>query len=134
MSLCLVGAGVAISIATQSFSLSWTHTIEKTEWREDWRIEAESLVLETARVKGSGAGMEPPAEARLEDGFYVWEPKIHSPVIVLRREPHAGDWRLCADDRCDPIAAWLGGDADPVDIYVAEAGFCAANRDGAPDS
>jgi hypothetical protein len=119
MSLCLVGAGVAVTIAAEAFSLSWTHTIEKTEWREEWRVEAGELVLEEASVKGSGAGMEPPAEARLEDGAYVWRPGTRHPGLVLRRDPHAGDWTLCAGGRCDPIGVWLGEDADPVEISAA---------------
>ena len=119
MSLCLVGAGVAVSIAAQAFSLSWTHTTEKTEWREEWRVEGEELVLQKAGVKGSGAGMEPPPEAQLEGGFYVWRPETRESVLTLRRDPHAGDWTLCAEGRCDPIDAWIGVEADPVEIRAA---------------
>ena len=116
MSLCLVGAGVAVSIAAQSFSLSWTHTIEKTEWREEWRVDGAELLLEKASVKGSGAGMEPAAEARLEDGFYVWRPGTRQSTLMLRRDLHAGDWTLCAQGRCDLLGVWLGVEADPVEI------------------
>ena len=126
MSLCLAAAGLAVEIAASSFTLAWTHTIERTEWREEWRIETNRLVLEEARVKGSGAGMEPPPGASLEDGFYVWEPNIERQEIVLRRDPHAGDWRLCATGRCDALGAWLGQNADPVRIYAAREGGCAA--------
>jgi len=119
MSFCLAGAGVAVSIAAQTFSLSWTHTIEKTEWREDWRIDGEELVLQKASVKGSGAGMEPPPEAQLEGGFYVWRPETREVVLTLRRDPHAGDWTLCAEARCEPIAAWIGVEVDPVEIRAA---------------
>jgi hypothetical protein len=117
MSLCLAAAGLAIEIAASSFTLAWTHTIEKTEWRESWRIEGERLVLTEASVKGSGAGMEPPPEARLQDGFYVWNPGIERAEILLRRDPHAGDWRLCANARCAPLGEWLGRDADPVRLF-----------------
>jgi len=128
MSFCLVGAGVAVSIAAETFSLSWTHTIEKTEWREEWRVEETDLVLEKASVKGSGAGMEPPAEAVLEDGSYVWRPAIRQSELILRREQHSGDWTLCAAARCDSVEAWLGRDADPVAIYAAGSTGC-ADRD-----
>lgn len=115
MSLCLAGAGLAITIATQSFTLAWTHTIEKTEWQEDWRIEGDRLALVEARIKGSGAGMEPPENAVLKEGFYIFHPRVPPlPEIVLRRAPQAGDWRLCAAGRCATIGEWLGGDADPV--------------------
>jgi hypothetical protein len=125
MTLCIVGAGIVLAVAAETFSLAWTHTVERIEWREEWRVTGDRLVLETARVKGSGAGMEPPDDAVLEDGFYVWHP--HSaPVadLVLRREPHAGDWRLCAGGRCDMLGAWLGRDADPVKVAAAEGEEC----------
>lgn len=117
MSLCLVAAGLAVGIAASSFTLSWTHTIEKTRWEEDWRVEGDRLVIDEARVQGSGAGMEPPAEARLEGGFYVWEPEV-APLneLFLRRAPEAGDWTLCADRRCAGLGDWLGGEADPVKL------------------
>jgi hypothetical protein len=115
VSLCLAAAGLAVQIAASGFTLSWTHTVEKTLWEEDWRIDGDRLLIEQARVQGSGAGMEPPPEARLENGFYVWEPSLPSlPEIVLRRAPEAGDWTLCAADRCAGLAEWLGGDGDPV--------------------
>lgn len=116
MSLCLAAAGLAVEIAASSFTLAWTHTVEKTLWEEDWGIEGDRLVLRQARVKGSGAGMEPPPEARLEAGFYVWEPGIAVAEIVLRREAHAGDWRLCAAGSCAPLGERLGGEGDPVKL------------------
>jgi hypothetical protein len=64
--------------------------------------------------------MEPPPEARLENGYYVWNPGIVRDEILLRREPHAGDWTLCAGGRCATIGDWLGRDADPVHLYVAQ--------------
>ena len=115
MSLCLAAAGLAVQIAAHDFTLSWTHTIEKTVWEEDWRIEAGRLHLLEARVKGSGAGMEPPASAVLRDGFYAWQPDI-PPLkeLVLRRAEQAGDWSLCAIGRCATLVDWLSADADPV--------------------
>lgn len=117
MSLCLAAAGLAVQIAASSFSLSWTHTIERTRWEEDWHSEGDRLVIDEARVKGSGAGMEPPPEARLENGFYAWSPRLPPLAeLVLRRDPHAGDWTLCAAGRCALLAEWLGLHADPVTV------------------
>ena len=123
MSLCIAAAGLAVEIAVSTFTLAWTHTVEKTEWQEDWRIEGGRLVLVEARVQGSGAGMEPAAEARLVGVFYTWRPDV-PPLreIVLRRAPEADDWRLCAGDRCAPLAEWLGGDTDPVRLGVTDNG------------
>lgn len=119
--LCLAAAGVAVEVATSGFTLAWTHSIERTHWEERWRVEADRLVLEEARVQGSGAGMEPPPEARREGSFYVWQPQEERRVVVLRRDPHAGDWHLCAGGRCAPLGRWVGNDADPVRL---QAGAC----------
>ena len=118
MSLCLTGAGLAVRIAASTFTLSWTHTVEKTRWEEAWRVESGRLVLAEARIEGSGAGMEPPPDARLDGGVYRWRPELAPlPEFVLRRADGAGDWDLCAARRCASIAEWLGGeDADPVRI------------------
>jgi hypothetical protein len=125
MSLCLAAPGVAVAIATSSFTLAWTHTIERTLWQERWRVESDRLVLVEARVKGSGAGMEPPPEARLLGGFYVWEPHAERRSIELRRDPRAGDWRLCAAGRCADLGDWLRSDADPVTLRPTDEGDCA---------
>jgi hypothetical protein len=115
VSLCIAAAGIALEIAASSFTLGWTHTIEKTIWEEDWRIEGDRLVLVEARIQGSGAGMDPPPEARLEGGFYIWQPNTPPlPEIVLRRAAQAGDWRLCTPARCAILGKWLGAEADPV--------------------
>ncbi len=131
MSVCLAGAGLAVQIATSAFTLAWTHTIERTAWEEDWRVVGDKLSLVQARVQGSGAGMEPPPEARLVNGFYAWEPEVAPvPEVVLRRAPEAGDWRLCAAGRCAALADWLSSDADPVRLSSAHrAEGCPASPD-----
>ncbi len=64
-----------------------------------------------ARVKGSGAGMEPPPEARLVDGWFVWRPhRAPMPEVVLGNSGMAGEWRLCADGRCRALSRILGHD------------------------
>ena len=75
LSLCLASAGVVKTLSVAAFTLAWTHSIEKIDWQEDWRITPQGLELVQARVKGSGAGMEPPPEARLVDGWFQWQPK-----------------------------------------------------------
>jgi hypothetical protein len=115
MSLCLVGAAKAVQISAVAFTLSWTHTVQRSEWQEDWQVVGDRLFLDEARIQGSGAGMEPPDEAVLRDGFYVWKPNLLPiPELILRRAPEAGDWRLCAAGRCAQLGEWLGGEADPV--------------------
>jgi hypothetical protein len=125
MSLCLAAAGLALEIEAASFTLSWRHTIEKTLWEEEWRVEDDMLVLARARIEGSGAGMDPSPQAQLEGGFYVWEPSLKRDSLLLRRDPHAGDWTLCATGRCSVLQEWFGADVDPVTIYPAREGNCA---------
>jgi hypothetical protein len=60
MSLCLAAGALSAVLAVNAFTLSWIHSIEKIRWEEDWRIEAGALVIDEARIRGSGAGMEPP--------------------------------------------------------------------------
>ena len=43
MPLCLTASAVAAVLAVESFTLAWTHSIEKIRWEEDWRIEAGQL-------------------------------------------------------------------------------------------
>ena len=74
LSLCLASAGIAKTLSIAAFTLAWTHSIEKVEWQEDWRVTPQGLELVQARVKGFGAGMEPPPEARLVDGWFQWQP------------------------------------------------------------
>jgi len=81
MSLCVVIAGKsAACLAGLLFSLSWTHSVEKTEWVEHWQLKDEQLVLKETFVKGSGAGIDPAPNAVLENGWYRWAPE--SPLTV----------------------------------------------------
>jgi len=105
VSLCLASAGVVKTLSVAAFTLAWTHSIEKVEWQEDWRVTPEGLELVQARVKGSGAGMEPPAGARLIDGWFQWRPKrVPMPEVVLANSGAAGEWRLCDDGRCRTLS------------------------------
>jgi hypothetical protein len=118
--LCLAGGGAVAKIVASAFTLVWVHTIEKTPWEEEWRIDGGGLVLVEARVKGSGAGMEPPPEARLEDGFYRWTPArvVRESIVVRRSSAHnTADWTLCAAGACAPLGDLLPEDADPVTLY-----------------
>jgi hypothetical protein len=114
VSLCLISAGVTKTLTVVAFTLVWTHSIEKIDWRENWRVTAQGLELVEARVKGSGAGMEPPPEARLVDDWFVWQPhRAPMPEVVLGNSGMAGEWRLCANGRCSTLSQILGHDVGP---------------------
>jgi hypothetical protein len=68
MSICLIAGGKAVAFAAAAFTLSWTHSVQKTRWEEDWRLTPSGLQLVESRIEGSGAGMEVPDGAVLKDG------------------------------------------------------------------
>jgi hypothetical protein len=118
MNLCLLLGGKQILYATAAFTLAWTHSVEKTRWEEDWRITPQGLELVEARIEGSGAGMEPPADARFDGRFWHYHPRLApQPQIVLAQSGATGGaWQICFDGTCrdlpepapdDPSSAWL---------------------------
>jgi len=108
--LCLGLAGsIWAQLHVAHFTLAWNHSIEKIRWEEDYSVTAQGLVLEQARVRGNGAGMEIPDDARLENGS--WHFRSHLPPLQplrLGRTPEAGDYQLCIDGRCEFISRWVG--------------------------
>jgi len=96
-----------LSIA--AFTLAWTHSIEKVEWQERLADHAARLELAQARVKGSGAGMEPPSDARLVNGWFQWQPKRPPmPEVVLGNSGAAANGGCAATDnavRCRRFSA-----------------------------
>lgn len=94
---CLLAGTLALTLAGPGFTLAWTHSVERVEWRETWVIEGPSLRLVAAAVKGSGAGMEAGAGARLQDGWWVWRPDV-APLPEVRLAASGatgGGWRIC---------------------------------------
>ena len=108
--LCLGLAGaVWAQLPVSSFTLAWNHTIEKIRWEEDYRITESGLELLQARVRGNGAGMEIPQDARLEDGSWHYRPKLQPlQPLSLGRTPEAGDYYLCLVDGCHSMSEWVG--------------------------
>ena len=105
MSLCLISAGAVKALSVAAFTLAWTHSVEKVDWQEDWRVAANGLELVQARVKGSGAGMEPAPDARLVDGWFQWRPNLPpTPEVVLGNSGAAGEWRLCSGGLCRTLS------------------------------
>lgn len=115
LALCVAAGGKAMAIASTLFSLSWTHSVEKTEWLENWRVTPLGLELVEARVKGSGAGMDPGEGARLEEGWWVWSPDVPVvPELVLAASgATVSGWKLCHSKGCVELGAEAG---EPVRI------------------
>jgi hypothetical protein len=112
MTLCILAAGKVTALAVSAFTLSWTHSVEKTTWQEAWRLTPQGFVAESARVEGSGAGMEPPAGAVLDGGGYRYTPSLPPQSrLVLAASGMAGAWRLCAGGECFDLG---GSGAAPI--------------------
>ncbi|MDK9723535.1 MAG: DUF1850 domain-containing protein [Sterolibacteriaceae bacterium MAG5] len=108
MPLCLTAGMVAATLAADAFTLAWTHSIEKIRWEEDWRVEKTLLVATEARIRGTGAGMEPPPGAVFESGVWRYRPAL-APQEALRltHSPHTAGYELCVAGRCSPLAEHL---------------------------
>jgi hypothetical protein len=119
MPLCVAAGGLVVTLAMESFTLAWTHSIEKIRWEEDYRVAGTHLVLTEARVRGSGAGMEPPAGSKLVEGVWHYVPQL-APLEVLRltHSSFAAGYEICARDRCMPLAdsAPRAGNGDVIEL------------------
>jgi hypothetical protein len=110
VSLCILAAGGLVKLAVVGFTLGWTHSVERVAWQETWAVGPAGLELVEARVRGSGAGMEPPEGARLDDGWWVYHPEL-PPQRVLRLAASgatAGGWTLCAGGVCRELGTEPG--------------------------
>ena len=102
------------TLSVVAFTLVWT--------QEDWRTTPAGLELVQARVKGSGAGMEPPPEARLVDGWFQWQPKRAAmPELLLGNSGAAGEWHVCSDGHCRTLSEIFG---HPLGADVATMRAC----------
>lgn len=110
MSLCVVAGAAALRLAGAAFTLGWTHSVERVRWEEDWRITPAGLEIVEARVRGSGAGMEPGPDAALRNGWWRWRPALApAPELTLAASGMTGGgWTLCAEGACRTIGAEAG--------------------------
>ncbi|MBO6717746.1 MAG: DUF1850 domain-containing protein [Rhizobiaceae bacterium] len=120
MPLCILAGGKTMTLAAAAFTLSWTHSVEKTEWRESWVVKDGKLLVVESSVRGSGAGMEPPEGSTFEDGWWVYRPDLppQQKLLLASSGATAGGWQLCAAGDC----VELGREAasGPIDIRACE--------------
>lgn len=107
MALCIAAAGPVIRIASLVFTLSWTHSVQKTIWAEDWMVTPAGLVISEARIESTGAGMEMPDSAIFDGRVWRWKPTL-APLteLQLRRSDAVPEgYQLCTpQDGCRAIA------------------------------
>lgn len=116
---CLTAGALAATLAAQSFTLAWIHSVEKTEIQEDYRLTGDRLMLTEARIKTSGAGFDPPADAKLEGGWWRWHPGTVLDLLTLARSSAPGDWRICLERTCDPLIHYLPGQDSDTPVQIA---------------
>jgi hypothetical protein len=102
--IAVLAAGAVHVLPTDHATLAWTHTVEHTRWEEDWRVAGTSLAVDEARVRSSGAGMEPPPDAVWSDGWWRYRPALAPlPEVILANSEFAPGYSLCWSGACRPL-------------------------------
>jgi len=107
-----------VFVATQAFTLAWTHSIERVRWEEDYRVQIDPVTglprlhAVAARIKGSGAGMEPPPDAVPRGGWYHYTPTIPYPQeLRLTRSEFTPDYDWCVQGQCQTMTHFIASNA-----------------------
>ena len=108
IALCLSAGALSATLLTQSFTLAWMHSVEKIRWEEDWKIENRHLYVSSARIKGTGAGMEPPEDAIFKNGAWHYTPNM-KPLksVILAHSPYTKEYELCIGLTCKPLGSYF---------------------------
>ena len=121
--LCIVVGTALHTFPAQRLTLRWQHTVEKVLWEEDYLVAGRWLYLSGARVRGSGAGMEPPADAvRVGDAWHYRPAARWHRELRLARSAWGRDYELCIDGRCRPLSLWAPGAPEPTTLAACEDG------------
>jgi hypothetical protein len=107
VSVCVAGGVGVLRLAVAAFTLSWTHSVQKTRWEEDWVARDGLLEVVEARIESMGAGMETPPDAVRDGRFWKWRPKVPplKEVLLRRSDAVPEGWTLCAAGQCRRIGA-----------------------------
>jgi len=107
-----------VFVPITAFTLAWAHSIEKVRWEEDYTVALDPLtrlpVLRAtqARIRGSAAGMEPPPDAVLRNGWYIYTPtQTVVPELLLTRSEFTADYDWCIAGRCQALSNFIASDA-----------------------
>ncbi len=117
LGLAAVLNAAVVFVPTTAFTLAWTHSIEKVRWEEDYTVQLDPLTRQPAlhatqaRIKGSAAGMEPPSNAVLRNGWYTYTPtQSMVPELLLTRSEFTADYDWCMAGRCQPLSNFIASD------------------------
>ena len=122
-SLCLVVGTALYTLPAARFTLRWQHTVEKVLWEEDYVVAGEWLYLSGARVRGSGAGMEPPPDAvRVGSAWHYRPAERWHRELKLARSDFGRDYELCVDGACKPLSTWAPAPLAPTTLSACAPG------------
>lgn len=118
----------AVFVPGDRFTLAWTHSIERQRWEEDYEVrqgmQPGTAVLHAvaARIRGSAAGMEPPTDAKLINGWYQYTPTQATPDrLVLSRSAFVPDYERCDPMQgCRPLSHWLPSDGGVTELTACQ--------------
>lgn len=116
--LCVAAAGQVLSLAVTAFTLGWTHSVEHTEWLEQWRVQDGALRLEEARVQGPGAGIHLPEGAQMTADGWVYRPELppQRRLVLAASGATGAGWSLCTELGCEELGRAAG---EPIEIWPA---------------
>ena len=104
-------------LTVTQFTLRWQHTVEKILWEEDYEVVGRWLYLRRARVRGSGAGMEPPPDSVKIGAAWEYRPDDRwRREVRLARSDFGRDYELCVKGSCRPLSAWAPAPLAPTTL------------------
>ena len=108
--LCFgVAMMVQAALPSDALTLVWKHSVEKTRWTEHYQREADHVVLTEATVEGTGAGMDPPADALFDGKVWRYHPMLPAMKrIVLTRSTYTPDYTVCWNNSCQSLTTLVG--------------------------
>ncbi|WP_332716543.1 DUF1850 domain-containing protein [Pelagibacterium mangrovi] len=128
MMLCIAASGKIIALAATAFSLSWTHSVERTLWQEQWVVTDGRLQVVEGTVQGSGAGIYLPENAKRTEQGWAYTPAL-APLASLSLAASGttpSNWTLCTGSQClelgpdaeGSITLWAGTQcSEPPDTF-----------------
>ena len=116
MTLCILVAAKTNVFLACLFTLSWTHSVEKIECQEDWKIVNSQLEIIEARIQGSGAGMDPPEGSKFKGGWWVYKPNKLSvkELLLSTSNTNLENWKICFNGNCQVLKK---NNENPIKIY-----------------
>lgn len=106
--IALIAGTALVILPTHTITLGWMHTVEKTQWEEEYLATADGVTIVEARIEALGAGMEPPRSAIWDGKWWRYRPSLPSLASVeLANSTFAAGYSVCWSSGCQPLAAIL---------------------------